>query len=98
MDNLTLSTPVQITSQSQAPVILAPPQSWEDLAKIEPRLLDVESFVRHLPKRRWANWEQVKARFTPLVGWHSRNSLLRASSAYHLAYDHLLAIFEGGER
>ena len=83
----------------EPPAITPSPRSWSDLIKAEPRLVGIERFVRSLPADRGCReWESVKRRFIPLIGWDSKNAQLRSSDCYEICYDYLLAIFEGEQR
>jgi len=77
----------------------------EDLVKVEPRLLEVERLALSLHPlsrrdslRSWRAWERIKRAMENLVGWQAEQRELRHSTAYDIAYDHLLECWENGYR
>ncbi len=91
-----------LTSRPQIP---APPEpavlpTWDELSVLEPRLLQLESWVRRVARENRANSEWcanaewygwVKPILVMLVGWNSAHPdpMLRTERAYELAYEYL---------
>lgn len=71
--------------------------TWSELVRVEPRLVDLESRTRSIPRRyrSWRRWESIKQTLRRLVGWEAEHPLLRHSPAYNCVYSHLFAIWEG---
>ena len=82
--------------------------TWRGLVAIEPALADIEAMALDIhykvsrPEPVDAfdgldrGWSTVKRAFLPLVGWSAKRYSLRNSTAYDVAYDHLLACWENG--
>ena len=72
------------------PTTTAP--TWEQLTAIEPRLLDVERQAQY--SRPSTPFYDLQAQFVSLVGNWAEMPELRASEAYRITYDRILAVHE----
>ena len=77
--------------------------TFDELAKLEPRLRALErtALSAHRPGRAdWSQWERIKAALGRLVGWRApgADSRLTTTLAWDVAYAHLLACWETGRR
>jgi len=75
--------------------------TWEELVALDPRLVGVQ---RLAIERRSAvtsgsvhAWGDIKRVMMRLVGWAAEVYELRTSTAYNVAYDHLLRCWEGAD-
>jgi hypothetical protein len=67
------------------------PLSWDDICRLEPRLLDLEHLAGAVTN--WSEWSvSIKRPLTKLVGWDAETSHreLHTQEAYDLAFKHLL--------
>ena len=77
--------------------------SWKQLARLEPRLKDLERQALAAHENGsvdWSGWEATKAKLNRLVGWWSQSSdsRLTSNAAWKTAYSHLLFCLKKGHR
>ncbi len=81
-----------------------PGLTWPVLIILEPRLRLIEQELlagqRQRGRRLWQQYEYLKARLRPLVGWlsESPHELVTSAAAWELAISHLLGILERPRR
>lgn len=78
------------------------PITWEDLVRLEPRLADLEAWVRRIaaesrcPCGAFEGWggrrPAPKDLLRELAGWTARRQELRTSAAYDAAMDRMLGL------
>jgi len=72
---------------------------WADLVAAEPLLAMLEAVVlRMAPPTEmpdyWRAWSKIKATMEGLAGWEALNPSLRTESAFNVAHDYLLHLYE----
>jgi hypothetical protein len=85
---------------AEFPVVICKPQTWENLAAIEPMLSQIERDAMSLRrgKRRSVRlryYERFKRRVSCYVGWHARDSRLASSTCYEIAISRIVDALEG---
>ena len=74
--------------------------NWKTLVELEPILKRLEPMAELADAEDWQAWESVKRQLSPLVGWAARDAAaeLQTSTAWDVAYQHLLRRFEGTDK
>jgi hypothetical protein len=75
--------------------------TWNQLARIEPRLHQLEADALDAHRRGehdWRTWQSIRRRLSGLVGWWCGSRDMRIVNGWGVAYPHLLACWETGRR